>query len=55
MASAAGSIPIGGGNMAAGNNVMAYLIPALLQSGTYPVTVTDSGGNVLASGDLTLQ
>lgn len=51
----AGSVPIGGGQMASGNNLMAYLIPALQVAGQYPVAVTDSGGNVLASGTLTVQ
>lgn len=51
-----GTLPIGGGQMAAGNDLMAYLIPSsLVFTGTYQVTVTDSGGNLLASGTLTVQ
>jgi hypothetical protein len=51
----AGTVPIGGGQMPAGSTLMAYLIPALQSPGVYPVTVSDSGGNVLATGIMNLQ
>jgi hypothetical protein len=48
--------PAGGGNLAAGDDLLAQLEPALYfpVAGTYHVVVLDAGGNQLAAGDVTI-
>lgn len=56
LANSAGTFVAGGGQMKAGNTLMAYLIPAVfVLAGNYEVSITDAGGNVLSTGHIAVQ
>jgi hypothetical protein len=55
--SPAGPYNAGSGKMTAGNNLLGFLLQPVYVglAGPYTMTVTDGGGNVLATGSFTMQ